>query len=123
MKKQVSELVVITKTKDLVDYIFLITAKSPIKFRYSFISKMHNLGLELIELLYLANDSLLGTDERVSYQNTYKTKLKVLDYVCETSYKGQCILFKRYENIAKMISGCYKLIKSWQHSDLKRSKE
>ena len=49
-----TELVVITETKRLIDYVFLITKKSPKKFRYSFITKIHSLLIEIIELFYLA---------------------------------------------------------------------
>ena len=50
-----SELVVITETKRLIEYILVITEKSPKKFRYSFINKIHSLLIEIIELLYEAN--------------------------------------------------------------------
>lgn len=47
-----SKLMVITKSKKLLTYIITITEKSPVKFRYSFVTKMHNLGIEVIENLY-----------------------------------------------------------------------
>ena len=50
-----SKLLVITETKRLIDYVFVVTKKSPKKFRYSFVNKIHNLLIEIIELLYEAN--------------------------------------------------------------------
>ena len=50
-----SKLLVITETKRLIDYMFVVTEKSPKKFRYSFVNKINNLLIEIIELLYEAN--------------------------------------------------------------------
>ena len=40
MKTKDSDLIIITKTKNLITYIMTITEKSPVKFRYSFV-QMH----------------------------------------------------------------------------------
>ena len=37
MKTKDSDLIIITKTKNLITYIMTITEKSPVKFRYSFV--------------------------------------------------------------------------------------
>ena len=47
-----SELSVITKAKDLCSYIMTVTQKSPKHFRYSFVSRMQNIALSIIENLY-----------------------------------------------------------------------
>ena len=80
-----SELLVITETKRLIDYIFTITEKSPKKFRYSLLTKMHNLLLDIIELLYEANNLLITDKNRLSKQETAKVKFKLLDYICDLS--------------------------------------
>lgn len=47
-----SELGVIVKAKDLCSYIMIITQKSPKHFRYTFVSRMQNLSLDIIEKIY-----------------------------------------------------------------------
>lgn len=54
-----SELVVITKVKDLITYIFQITQNSPKKFRMTFIDRLQNKALDCIEYLIRANEVLL----------------------------------------------------------------
>ena len=49
------ELFVIVKAKDLGNYIFTVTDKSPKKFRFTLVSRMQNLSLDIIENLYRAN--------------------------------------------------------------------
>ena len=83
-----SELLVITETKRLIDYIFTVTEKSPKKFRYSLLAKMHNL--------------LITDKNRLSKQETAKVKFKLLNYICDLSAREKCILFSKYENIANI---------------------
>lgn len=64
MIKRRSELLVITEVKRLIDYIFVISEKSPKKYRYSFLTKIYNLLFDIIELLYEANSIQLGNEER-----------------------------------------------------------
>ena len=56
MEKKLSELLVITRAKDLCSYIMQVTQKSPKHFRYTFVSRLQNLSLSAIENLYRAND-------------------------------------------------------------------
>jgi hypothetical protein len=51
-----SELKVITECKRLNEYVFHVTEKSPRKYRYSLVDRMDNLCLDVISLLYEAND-------------------------------------------------------------------
>lgn len=64
-----SEMYVITVTKDMVDYILTISEKSPKKFRYSLLTKMHTACFEAMEYLYEANIEKLGSEQRRYYQN------------------------------------------------------
>ena len=82
-----TELVVITETKRLIDYVFLITEKSPKKFRYSFTTKIHSLLIEIIELFYLANALDVIDEERSKKQELIKVKFKILDYLCDLAYR------------------------------------
>lgn len=115
-----NELIIITKTKKLITYITKITEKSPVKYRHSFVSKMDNLCMDIIENLYLANDTDLKDRRRLDYQKVALTKFKVLDYIAEVSMSNGCILLKHYENISKMIYECLNLLNGWIVSDNKR---
>jgi hypothetical protein len=44
-----SELSVITKSKDLCSYVLTVTQKSPKHFRYTFVSRLQNLSLDVLE--------------------------------------------------------------------------
>ncbi len=51
-----SELSVITKAKDLCEYILTVTDKSPKRFRFTLTSRLQNYALDIIEHLILANE-------------------------------------------------------------------
>ena len=52
MERKQSELQVITKAKDLCSYVMTVTQKSSKHFRYTFVSRLQNLTLSVIEDLY-----------------------------------------------------------------------
>ena len=54
--KQPSELTVITKAKELCSYIMTVTQKSPKHFRYTFVNRLQNLSLDIVEKLIRANE-------------------------------------------------------------------
>lgn len=56
MEHKQSELTVITKAKDLCSYVMTVTQKSPKQFRFTFVSRLQNLSLSVIENLFRAND-------------------------------------------------------------------
>lgn len=62
-----NELSIIIKTKKLITYITQITEKSPVKYRHTYVAKMDNLCMEIIENLYLANDTDLKDKRRLDY--------------------------------------------------------
>lgn len=51
-----SELLVFIKAKDLSAYILFISCKSPVKYRYSPLNRLINNSLDIIQLLYEANE-------------------------------------------------------------------
>ena len=53
-------LTVIAKAKDLCGYMMTVTEKSPKRFRFTFVTRMYNLALDVIEYLYRANDLHVG---------------------------------------------------------------
>lgn len=51
----VDDLIVITRAKELSSYIFDISEKAPKKFRFTFISRLQNYSLDILENLIRAN--------------------------------------------------------------------
>ena len=124
-----SELVVITKTKDLVKYIFQISKNSPKKFRQTFVNRLQNLALDIIENIYMANDTMIlkndkeSFDKRFGYQKIANTKLKLLEYFALLAYESECILFKQFEQICKQGTNVKILLANWIASDQRRLKK
>lgn len=118
MKK--NELIIITEIKRLIDYVFVVTQKSPKKYRYSFVTKIHNILLDIIELLYVANSIVLGDNNRLNKQKEAIVKFQLLDYMCDLAHKEKCLLFSQYENISKYINSCLKLLNAWIARDQTR---
>ena len=114
------DLRIITESKKLFSYIVTITIKSPVKYRYTFVSKMHNLCMEIVENLYYANEIALGDGRRKEYQRTALIKLRLLDYVCEAAKEALCITSKQYEFIVRCILSCINLLNGWILSDDQR---
>ena len=126
MERKQSELQVITKAKDLCSYVMTVTQKSPKHFRYTFVSRLQNLTLSVIENLYRANDTYVkrgdpaGIDKRLELQRTAMTDLKVLGYFSMLAMEQECILPKQYEQIARQVTDCQNLLGAWMNSDRKR---
>lgn len=127
MEKKKSELTVIMKSKDLCSYIMTITQKSPKHFRYTFVSRLQNISMDILKNLFRANDVFItdkdehAKQERISYQRTAMTNLKLLGYFSMLAMEQPCILPKQYEQIAKQITDCENLLGAWMNSDRKRS--
>lgn len=122
-----SELFVITKAKELCNYIFEITEKSPKKYRFTLISRMQNLALNTLEYLYRANDVYVGSggraiNERSEWQQKVITELRLLDYMAMLSADCNCILMRQYEQIAKRCTEVLALTVQWKKRNLIQTK-
>ena len=65
--KQPSELTVITKSKDLCSYIMTVTQKSPKHFRYTFVNRLQNLSLDIVETLIRNNEIYVVNGNKTYY--------------------------------------------------------
>ena len=126
-KKNESELVVITKTKNLCSYVMQVTQKSPKQFRFSYVGRMQNLALSALENTIRANELLVGGkhgianyQRRYDYQREAITDIKLLMYFAEMSLGQNCILMRQFEQIAKQGTDCRNLLGAWINSDRKR---
>lgn len=126
MERRQSELTVITKAKDLCSYVMTVTRKSPKQFRFTFVSRLQNLALSVVENLFRANDVFVSkTDtysqkERRAFQRNAMTDLKLLGYIALLAMEQGCILPKQYEQISKQITDCLNLLGAWMNSDRRR---
>lgn len=121
-----SELMVISKAKDLVSYVFVISKNTPKKFRQTFVNRLQNYGLDCIENLYKANEIMLSKtkpenyEKRLTFQNNATTSLRLLEYFALLAYENECILLKQYSQIVKLGSECAIMIANWIKSDKSR---
>ena len=82
-----SDLLVVTKAKELCAYIMTVTQKSPKQFRFTFVTRLQNLALGVIEDLYYANEMFIGkggeknAEKRLSTQHRALTSLKLIAYI------------------------------------------
>ena len=58
----------------------------------------------IIEYLYKANDTILGDEQRLIYQNKVKSKLKLIDAISNLSYEAKCITFNLLEQLQKEVN-------------------
>ena len=127
MKGKEDELTVITRAKELCQYILLVTDHSPKKFRFTLVGRMQNYALDIIENLYLANSILLksGTSEgkvrqRQEYQGSAMVTLRLLAYIAMVGRESQCITGKQHSVMADKIMETQRLLYAWAKSDQKR---
>ena len=126
MEKKKSERMVRTQAKDLCTYILTVTQKSPKQFRYTFVSRLQNLSLNVIEYLIRANDIYIQAGDPRSYekrqalQRQAMTEVKILGYLAMLSAEQKCILPKQFQQIAMGCGTVQKLIGAWMLSDQRR---
>lgn len=124
--KQPSELTVITKSKDLCSYIMTVTQKSPKHFRYTFVNRLQNLSLDIVEKLiraneiYVVNGNKTYYNQRLNLQRDAMTDLKLLMYFSELSMNQEVILMKQYQQICELGTDTMNLLKAWISSDRNR---
>ena len=124
--KKKSELGVLTKSKELCSYVMTITHKSPKEYRFSYVSRLQNLALDIVENIIRANEVFLEKENvhsynlRLGYQRETMTSLKLLAYFAMLSMEQRCILLKQYEQISLKISDCQNMLGAWMMSDKNR---
>ena len=104
-----------------------VTMKSPRRFRFTYVSRLQNLSLSIIECIYRANDIFIGGADaknkypiRLDYQHQALTELRLLGYLAQASLEQKCILLKQYEIISKGVFDCQNILGAWINSDKKR---
>lgn len=114
------EMAVFTAAKKLSEYIFVITEKSPTKYRWNIVSRLLNTSTDVIEQLYRANYEVGA--ERLMWQKRALTSLSMLDFYADTAYLKRAISFKQMSLIAFQINEGKIMLKGWIRSTAKQEK-
>lgn len=121
LREDTSELMVITFAKKLTAYVMTVTQKSPKHFRFTFVTRLQNYCLDVVENLLKANSLRTNTPKnkfaRKDLQHDAYTKLKLIDYIAFLAYENQCLLKKQYEQIATQVYHTTNLLLAWTKSD------
>ena len=121
-----SDLAVITYAKHLCAYVMQATQKSPKAFRFSYVAKLQNFSLEVVENLFRANEVFVvmgdtrAIAKRSEYQHAASASLKLLIYMAEMATGQGCLTMKQYEQISKQGVIVGRMIGTWIASDDKR---
>lgn len=113
-KDKEREMAIFTHAKKMSEYIFLITEKSPKKYRWSIVNRLQNTSIEIIDNLYQANYE--KDDKRLYYQIRAGVLLRILDHYAEVAKKLQAITTKQMFHIGKLILEARKLLGGWTRS-------
>ena len=122
-----NELLVVMKAKDLCRYVMTITQKTPKQYRFTFTTRLQNLTMDIIEDIYLANDTFVGgkndeakAEKRLDLQHNAMTKVRLLAYIAQLALEQKAILPKQYEQIAMQSTEVLNLLGGWINSDRRR---
>ena len=105
------------------EYIFIITEKSPKKYRWSIVTRIQNVSVEVVENLYRANFEREDEQTRVSYQKNAAVALHLLDFYTETARRKQAINNHQMEVISKQIAETHKLLKGWVRATKRKQQQ
>lgn len=126
-QQKASELSVLTKAREMCGYVMQATAKSPKQFRFSFVGKMQNLAIEVIECIFKANDTFVGgplkarlAAERLNFQRRALTNIKILAFLAMLAMEQKCLTMKQYEQISMFCGDCGSMLAGWMNSDRRR---
>lgn len=128
-----NDLLVMKRAKELCNYVLIVTEKSPKKYRFTLVSRMQNISLEIIEDIFLANDIYFGdsmtkevwnlhTQERNKILQKIVTDTRILSYLADISREHQCILPKQQGEIARLTTEVLMLTIKWKKETLSRWK-
>lgn len=107
------KLIIITKVKELIEYINNILINYPVKekeLKTNIINKLYC----LLEILYFAN---IDKDNRKQYQIKSIVYIKMIDYYINISFNKKIINYKKYYNIGNKLLEITKMIYKWINNE------
>ncbi len=116
VERKETELLVFIKAKDLCAYILKASAGSPVRYRYSLLNPLINDSLEIIQILYMANELSIHDEKRLSLVNEAKAKLKILDFLSSLAMEAACFTRHQYEVILEKIGICSKYLQGYMNA-------
>ena len=111
-----SELLVFIKVKDLSAYILIISGKSPVKYRYSLLNPLINGSLDMIGLLYEANELDMKDVLRLELIRKARAKLKTIDFLASIAKDASCFTIHQHDVILEKIGVCSKYLQGYYNS-------
>lgn len=126
-KDKPAEISVVTKAKELTEYVLQVTEKTPKKYRFTFVTRLHNICFDIVSDIFYANsvyvagansESLLC--ERRRYQQRAKTNTRLLAYIADIAQKCGALTFHQFEVISRLTTDELKLLGAWIKSDRER---
>ncbi len=121
MKKQISELYVITAAKRLVSYLVDIAEKSPKKYRYTHLAQVHGFAYGLIDELTRANETKLGDSKRKEHQREALHDIKMIGYLSNLGREMKRYTAHQNEHVSSLLADCYNALIKWVESDERRN--
>lgn len=122
-----SDLAVFAKAKELCSYVMECTQKSPEAFRFTCVTRMQSLALDVVERLFRANDVFASKgdrqslDRRLELQRGAPTAAEPLCHMSEMAMGRGRILPRRFERVACLSADRQNTTGAWMNSDGKRS--
>lgn len=119
-----SELIVLTRAKKLGAYVMAISMRTPQKFRATYVARMQNFCLDVVECILRANairmDDAAASARRGALQADAIIKLKMLGYVALLAQNAGCILLRQYRQISIQLADVINLVAAWRKSDAEK---
>lgn len=126
IRKDASELVVISRARDLVKYVVNASRKIPKSERYTFATRVQGLALDMISNMVRANTIVVRPKKIEQFQKRYEFQekaqcdLKVLEYIVAIAVEDDFMTIKQYQQIAKQSAEVSILLTRWMDSDRRR---
>lgn len=111
----------ITAAKRLVSYLVDIAEKSPKKYRYTHLAKVHDYAYNLIDNLVRANELKVDNPKRKEYQRESFHDLKMIGYLVNLGREMKCYTAHQVEHISVLLADCYNALIKWVESDDRRN--
>ena len=94
----------------------MISGKSPVKYRYSLLNPLINNSLDIIQLLYEANELDIRSPFRLALIRKAKVKLKIIGFLTTIAKDAPCFTTHQHDIILEKIGICSKYLQGYSNS-------